>query len=510
MTQESTGQGESSPSSSRPSGDGPVSSGSHKSGRADTPWELQGGTRRGRFWKMLVASAVFHVFLTPGPALLGLVAMLPALELGEPEELIEVDLTAIPVGPTAPEPTPPPDEPDPAEPSPENPVQSERDPVPDPPEPAPQPEAPEEAPPEAPEEAVPKETEAFGDPVALAGPAGAIADSNANVRMYLFTEVVREHPLGARIGELLRRTPQWSDFFGPSNIDPIEDIDRVLIAGPQLRKSSNVVAVVKHRMGRDRIRMAFEGLVATKGEWIDRDALIAKAHADRADRLFAAPNDEVVIVAPLHLESQVRKMGSEATFPPSAKDVAVSAYIVTPANVAKGTGIQLPKSLKWARLDLRPTPDGGAVLKILAQDESPQSAADHARFFEDLIRALTMKESKDMGLLGWGLSKAGVKQVKYIQSVKFHSEEDKIHGELVVNQTQLTMAAGFLDGYLPQLDEEGKRTGRNVAPDASDAGRSTMTEKSTPAPAPPAPQDQSPVAPPSPPQEPPEVEPQVE
>ncbi len=433
---------------------------------------------------MLVASALFHVFLTPGPALLGLVAMLPALELGDSEELIEVDLTAIPVSPVAPQPAPP--EPvSPPEP-PESPTLPEVDETesdePEAPKTDPEPEASDPPPrsPDPPEDTEVGPTEVFGDPVALAGPAGQIADSNANVRMYLFTEVVRKHPLGARIGELLRRTPQWSDFFGPSRIDPIEDIDRVLIAGPQLRKSENVVAVVKHKMGRDRIEAAFQALVATKGAWIDRSALMAKARADRADRLFAAPNDEVVIVAPLHLEDQVRKMGEQATFPPSAADVAITAYIVTPANVAKGTGIQLPETLKWVRLDLRPTPDGGAVLKILAQDDSEQSASDHAKFFEDLIRALTIRDTKDMGLFGWGLSKAGVKKMQYIKSVEFHSEGDKILGELAVTETQLTMAAGFLDGYLPKLPDGGPHRRDTVDQPVREGAQPTPEEASSP------------------------------
>lgn len=380
--------------------------------------------------------------------------MLPAIELTSAEELIEVDLTAVPVGPVSPEPlVEKPPVPEPAEP--ESPVPSESDDkqeeAPEEPAQAEDPKPPAPAAPSEPLREAPEATEAFGDPVALAGKAGSIADSNANVKMFLFTEVVREHPLGTKIGELLRRTPQWRDFFGPSNIDPVTDIDRVMIAGPQLRNSSQVVAVVQHKMGRDRIEKAFDGLVARQGKWIDKSALVAKARADGADRVFAAPNAEVVLVAPLTLESQVRAMGAETRFPPSAKDVALTAYIVDPANAAKGTGIQLPKSIAWARLDLRPLQDGGAVLKVLAEDESEELAAENALFFENLIRALTTVDPKGFGLLGAGLSKLGVKKKEYIKSVKFTHEGNKIHGTLEVTEKQMVVAVGFLEGYLPPL-----------------------------------------------------------
>lgn len=459
----------------------------HESGgRRDTPWErhLRGPT--GRFWKMLVASAVLHVVLTPGPALLGLVAMLPAIELTSGEELIEVELTAIPVGAVTPEPVE--EKPNHADPEPAErltpPEQIGEEEAPDEPARTQEPAPPAPAEPASPTEEAPRETEAFGDPVALAGSAGSIADSNANVKMFLFTEVVREHPLGVKIGELLRRTPQWRDFFGPSNIDPVQDIDRVLIAGPQLRNSSQVVAVVQHNMGRERIEVAFNGLVARQGKWIDREGLVAKARADGADRVFAAPNDKVVLVAPLTLEKQVRAMGGENTFPPSAKDVALTAYIITPANVAKGTGIQLPKSLKWARLDLRPLSNGGAVLKILALDESEEMAEQNALFFENLIRTVTTVDPKSFGLFGAGLSKLGVKKKEYIKSVEFTHEGERIHGVIEVTENQMVVAVGFLEGYLPPApgttSPRNERVDAELVPEAINPGEEPIPSPEVP------------------------------
>lgn len=423
-------------------------------GPAFVPGDVGGRTlSRSRLWKMLVASVLVHAFLTPLPSLLGLAQLLPALELSSGEELIEVELTSLPMGPVAPVPKPPavPTEPS-TPPEPQAPEQVEK--VADPAEPAPQaPEEPQERP-QTPDTssppAAPGPTETFGDPVALSGSAGEIADSNANVRLILFNRVVRAHPLGTQIGGLLSRTPQWRDFFGPSQIDPVRDIDQVLIAGPQLRDSSQVVAVVEHRLEGARIEAAFGALVARSGAWINREKLIARARADRAERLFSAPSERVVVVAPPSFEAQIQALGPDVSFPPSADDVAVTAYLVTPHRATRGIGIQIPESIKWVRLDLRPLPDGGARLKILAEDGSAEEAREHALLFETLIVQAT---SLDLGKFGGFGSLAklalGAKKKEYLKSVKFTNRGAMIDGTLEATEEQMQTAVDMLDAFLP-------------------------------------------------------------
>src|SRR5690606_36627536 len=185
--------------------------------------------------------------------------------------------------------------------------------------------------------------ELYSDPIALAGKAADLADSNANVRLFIFADVIRDQPLGPRVGALLKRTPQWREFFGPSDIDPIRDVDRVLIAGPQLRNLSQVVAVVQHHLKREKIDAALDLLVQNSGEWIDREARLVRADADRASRLFSAPNETVVVVAPPKMEEQLKKLGEQSTFARADGNIALSAYVVTPHRVAKGTGLALPE-----------------------------------------------------------------------------------------------------------------------------------------------------------------------
>jgi hypothetical protein len=163
------------------------------------------------------------------------------------------------------------------------------------------------------------------------------------------------------------------------------------------------------------------------------------------------------------MEQQVRALGEKTGFPPSANDVAVTAYVVTPANVAKGTGIQIPKTIKWARFDLRPLPDGGAVLKILAEDVDEEHAHNHAMLFQTLIDQVSTMDPRQMGGLGALASMFGVQKQKFIQTVAFSNEKERIHGTLRVTKNQLLFAADLLEGFLPP-DPSAPRAVRDVDP----------------------------------------------
>ncbi len=404
---------------------------------------------------MLAASLLVHAFLTPFPALLGLIGMLPALKVSDETEVVEIELTTLPVAqsPADPKPDPPPPiEPPDAEaasqaPPPEPETQPEVE-APKPAEtsdPSPKPPPPSQDPPE---KIAPNEL--YSDPIALAGDAAQVADSNANVRLFIFADVIREQPLGERVGALLKRTPQWSDFFGTADIDPIRDVDRVLIAGPQLRSSSQVVAVVQHHMSPPIIDAAFNQLVRRRGEWIDREKRMARAHADRAPRIFAAPNDSVVIVAPPQMEDQLKGLGERSRFAEGKGDIALSAYLVTPYRVARGTGIELPRTLKWARLDLRPAPDGGGVLKILIQDRDVESARQNTQLFQVLVdQVATIDLSKGGGLGAMASMLLGSKKVKMLKEASFAAKGDQIEGTVVATKAQLLNLADLLDAFLP-------------------------------------------------------------
>ena len=411
---------------------------------ASGPWER-------RFRGMLAASLLVHVVLTPFPALLGLLGLLGPLaeELPPEDELIgiPVDLVADEPEVAAALPEPPAPAPAPAAPT--------VTPEPEGPDPAPlapavpaEPKAPATPPAEPPAEPAAKKD--GGDPVALSGAAGKLADSNANVRILLYTDVVRSHPLGARIGGLLKRSPQWSDFFGPTSVDPIRDIDRVLIAGPELRDTKNIVAVIGHHLPEAEIDQALERLVARNGEWISRSPRLAKAKADRATRLFAAPKNGIVAVAPPSVEASLKKLGRKLSFPEAAPGTAAHIYLKEPQKTFRAMGLRLPETIRWVTIVVVPDPDGGVHLRLDSEDESEAAAKEHADSLEVALRKASEIDFSKMGSLGALAAFAfGTTKKKVVDSIELEARGDHIAGLVHVTARQLLDLADLLDAILP-------------------------------------------------------------
>lgn len=401
---------------------------------------------------MLVASLALHAVFSPFPALVEMLSW-----LAPPERVDEVPVDAIPLdlleeGPevAAPPPTPPP----PAnEPSSLAPV--EKDPA--------APKVPPEPKPREPSKSVPA-TEpdkkpvaeaapegAIGDPIALSGLAGKLADSNANVRLLLHTAPIRQSDLGAQIGGLLRRTPQWADFFGGTDIDPIRDLDHILVAGPQLRDSSNVVAVVQHHLPAETVEGAVQALVERDGEWLTGARhKLARATVDRAARIFALPSPKVVAIVPPSAEKSARKLPKNLGFSSPKDGAALTAYVVTPYRVARGLPVKIPESIAWAKASVVEVEGGGVEIRIEAADASDEMASQNAHQLERMLRAATELDFSKLGGIGSvGSFLFGKKKQRFVETIEFRSEGKRILGTLGVTRAQLGTILGLLDGYLP-------------------------------------------------------------
>ncbi len=451
-------------------------------------WRGQSHTARRRLWTWLLVSTALHAPLTPLVALLGLVGLLDtnADDLPPAPPITEIPLDLLPD-----------DGPDPAAKAAAEKAAAEQGgtPVQAPPEPkeakAEAADAGSEASDAGPDgsdaEAVAlaadggvegreKGTgEQIGDPVALSGAAGKIADANANIRLILYTERMRVHPLARRVGSMLSQAYQWRDFFGPSGIDPIQDVDRILIAGPELRDSSQVVAVMQYNVSDERMRAAVDALVQrdTNGEWLDAGAPAARARADRADRLFVMPAPKLIVVTPPSAERHALALSPKTRFPRAKGDEAVTAYIVKPSQSLRGLPLRLPASLKWLRIKARQAEGGGAVVHIHGLDETPELAEHHAQMLEEGITAMSRL---DLGLLGALLGRS---QTQFIERVHFTSDGRNIRGELGLTEQQL----GTIVDLLTQLMGGAPRRPPPPVPDAAaEAPGSRPMDPTTPEP----------------------------
>ncbi len=292
-----------------------------------------------------------------------------------------------------------------------------------------------------------KPGEGIGSPVAGIGDK-RVVDPNANVQLLVHTDRVRQHPLGARVGPLLRNVYQWRDFFGPTAIDPIRDIDRMLIVGPQLRDSRDVVAILQFNVPNERVRAAVDVLVARdpEGGWVDGGGVpVAHAHADRGERVFVFPSPQVLVVTPPSAEASAERLPRKFRLPPPKGDEIALAKISTPWRAFLGLPVVIPKSISSAELRLSPRSDGGLVIDILAHDETEPLARSDA---QALTAALTAATSLDLGMFGAVLF--GSSRKKFIEKGSFEPDGTEIRGEIVLTRPQvetlLELAGGLLGG----------------------------------------------------------------
>jgi hypothetical protein len=305
----------------------------------------------------------------------------------------------------------------------------------------------------------------IAEPVALSGDARKVVDPNANVRITVYTEKIRAHPLGAQVGRLLGSVHQWTDFFGPAAIDPIRDVDRILIVGPQLRDSSGVVAVLKLNLPRARIQAALDAIVKADpehGEWIDAGIPAARARADRAPRVFVMPAPGVVVVTPPSAEKSALSLGKKTGIRPAQGDEVALAYVIKPANLTKNNPIiQLPSSLRWVRARLTPDDKGGGIIDVEAEDESPDLAASHAK---DLTRQLT---AEDLRL--WAV---GFPESRLVERAELHADGATIRGSLYVGPAWVQAFLNLADTFLVSPAAKHRGAEKTPAPARTSPGGS--------------------------------------
>ncbi len=293
----------------------------------------------------------------------------------------------------------------------------------------------------------------LSDPTLVAG-VKQVADSNANVRLTIYTAKIRENPLGQRLGPLLRSLYQWRDFFGPTAIDPIRDVDQIYIVGPQLRDSSNVVAILKHHVPPDRMHTAVDALVRADragGMWLDAGVPAASAHADGSERRFILANPTTVIVAPPSAYAGALAAGKLVHLLPSSGPEVAMIYLATPWRAFIGWPVQVPQSIKWARIRVTPTVDGGATAELEAEDENEAQARDDAAYLTRTANALSQL---NLGLLG---SLLGQQTHKFIDHVSFDSNGKTIRGEARITADQLSSALDMASAFLADRQSRHER-----------------------------------------------------
>jgi len=153
-------------------------------------------------------------------------------------------------------------------------------------------------------------------------------------------------------------------------------------------------------------------------------------------------NAHTVVVTPPSAFAAAAAAGKLLTLRPSNGPEAAMIYLATPSRAFLGLPIKVPDSIKWARIRITPSADGGASAELEAEDENAEAAREDAAYLTRTANALSQL---DLGFLG---SLLGQSSHRFIEHVAFTSEGKMIHGSASVTadqlQTALDMAGAFL------------------------------------------------------------------
>ncbi len=144
------------------------------------------------------------------------------------------------------------------------------------------------------------------DPAAMLGAKSLVAAGQVNVTLRVNVARIRQHPMAPRVSSLLVRLPQWRDFLkgAPANIDPVRDVDDILIYGPSLIHTEKTLVIVRYSNISDAVvDTAVEGIASAYagGGPFDVGVPGIKAslgHADQAERVFMRVKKGVLVVLP--------------------------------------------------------------------------------------------------------------------------------------------------------------------------------------------------------------------
>jgi hypothetical protein len=293
------------------------------------------------------------------------------------------------------------------------------------------------------------------DPSAAAGGVGKLASKDPNVQVLIAGECLKKHDLGPWFGKILRGIPEWNSFFEGTPIDPVNDLAHMLITGPQFRESSKIVAVMDYKISEKQMHDVVDALVKKAGgEWLEGSPVpAARAKVEGGDRTFALiPGKNLLVVFP---SADAKKILPDLKATKPFSKSCASGIVISIKDPWRPFAelFALPTTVTWMRLVVIPLKDGGADVRLEAQDHDAENAAKHAKEVSDRFNAI---RRVDLGITSY----------EVIDQVDFTSAGDHIRASTHASRSQLKMIMGVVEAKLNERLAQRKAAASTVASDA--------------------------------------------
>jgi hypothetical protein len=314
------------------------------------------------------------------------------------------------------------------------------------------------------------------DPEGIVGLPSVRADV-VLVTLVIKAYAIRSHPLGQRVGRLMRAIPQWDEFLSGTDVDPVRDLDWLMISGPSLRNTSRD-SVVIHYSAPDAVVDRQVQIVSRKygrGGAFDAGVGGVKAsliYADGAERVILRPQPHFLAVVPPNVAERNARALSVGLSEPRRGD-ALFLRVIDPHHPIP----EIPDSITEMRLRITSRADAGADVVFDFDAKDASAAADAA---VEIRRSLRRHNDALTSVLTHGL----------LDHVDVATEDSTVKVRLTATldqiETLVTLAEDFLGAQEPA---------RTSPEDSSAAPRSSAIPRSTAVPRPPAAPRPSPAPP---------------
>ncbi len=274
--------------------------------------------------------------------------------------------------------------------------------------------------------AVGSTSQPLASPVGLVTHADALTGKQPNVSMLLHMAVLRDRApaFAAQLGPAMSRIRQWSVFFDGSGLDPVQDTNDILIAGPQMHDTRQIVAIVNLSSKAASAKAVVSSMVShAGGGWDDGDPPMAHATIDGVQRYFLMPSMGVVLVIPKDALAQAKGLKAPK-FPKNSNGEAIVVRLKDPWRALYGVPFVIPQTLSWVRISITMEKDGSGTLHLDAEDSDSTSAT------QDAVTLTQGVESASTVKLG-GLT------IRVMDPIEFQGDGSMVRATLHVNATQL-------------------------------------------------------------------------
>ena len=211
----------------------------------------------------------------------------------------------------------------------------------------------------------------------------------ARVTMIIYMDRVRKHALAPKLAAL----DVVSDTFDGTDIDPLEDVDRAVIAARTARSQKDAIAVAEHHVEPARLKASMTKMVEASGDegrWLTGYPFDAAKVVVRKRKtvVMAVTPTLFVVTSPKHVR-RAATLHESGGIPNPTNPAAIVADANQPSSSLKARRVPpVPKTVNHLYAELVLRDDGGADLAIDGESSSvDQARADATKLTEDIDKA---------------------------------------------------------------------------------------------------------------------------